>query len=169
MTRARREMDDPVKQATKLLLALLARRARSRHELEVALERKAFSPETIRAAFSRIERFGYVDDGRFANDRAESLLRHGKLGAEAVKRRLLAAGVSDTVAESAVAKAVSSLGISFAAEARALLEKRRLAPPLKDAKRWAKAFRTLAARGFSEDVIGSILGSAPVDESDEHS
>ncbi|MFL5321253.1 MAG: regulatory protein RecX [Myxococcaceae bacterium] len=147
-------------QATKALLGLLARRGRSRGELVQALERKGYEPDVIREALSRIDRFGYVDDHKFAQERAESLLRHGKLGSGVVVSRLLAAGIPEDAAKEAVSRATSNLEVDEQAEARALLRARGISLPIKESKQYAKAMRALSARGFSEDVAVAVLGPA---------
>ena len=45
-------------------------RARSRHELASWLERKGHSGAEAAAALARLAEWGYLDDERFAKDRA---------------------------------------------------------------------------------------------------
>lgn len=65
-------------------MRLLSVRDRSRSELSQRLARKGFSSEQIDSALARATELGYLDDRRFAHNRARSLVRQGK----AVGKRL---------------------------------------------------------------------------------
>src|SRR5260370_9746302 len=78
--------------ALQVALRLLAVRARSRRELQLALTRKGFSAREQELAFVGLERFGYLDDARFARQRALILLERGGLARKAVLARLLPHG-----------------------------------------------------------------------------
>ncbi|MFP2913402.1 regulatory protein RecX, partial [Pyxidicoccus sp. 3LFB2] len=82
------EGPDAVRRATDACVKLLSIRARSRHELEAALERKGFSEKVREEALSRVQAWGYLDDARFAQERAAALLRKGRLGPRAVLQKL---------------------------------------------------------------------------------
>ncbi|MFP2931289.1 regulatory protein RecX [Pyxidicoccus sp. 3LG] len=66
---------DAVRRATDACLKLLSMRSRSRQELEQALTRKGFAPKVREEALVRVQGWGYLDDARFAQERAASLLR----------------------------------------------------------------------------------------------
>ncbi len=70
------EADGPeaVKRATDACLRLLAVRARSQHELRQALARKGYSERVCDEVLENLKGYGFVDDARFAKDRAASLL-----------------------------------------------------------------------------------------------
>ena len=78
---------EEVGRATDACLRLLRARARSRHELLTALERKGFSEPVRQAALGKLAGWGYLDDERFAQDRAAALLRRGRYGPQAVRQR----------------------------------------------------------------------------------
>lgn len=145
-------------QATKVALQALARRSRSRVELVQVLERKGFEADVVREVLTRVDRFGYLDDQKFARDRAETLLRHGRLGKAVVVARLVAAGVKDSEAKAAAEDASRALGVDERAEALALLKSRGIVLPVKDVRTYGRAARALAARGFSEELSASVLG-----------
>ena len=88
-----------------LALRLLSLRARSRRELKVALARKGFAEPQQEAVLARLGELGYVDDVRFAQDRASALLRSGRLGPRAVLQRLFAHGLSEEQAKLALSLA----------------------------------------------------------------
>jgi regulatory protein len=68
-----------------LALRLLARQGRSVAELERKLGERGYSAAQIAPVLERCRELGYLDDARFARERAGALLRSGR----AVGRRLL--------------------------------------------------------------------------------
>jgi len=163
------DSEDPtaedVGRATDACLKLLSVRGRSRHELLLALERKGFSEPVRERALSRVEGFGYLDDTRFARDRAEVLLRRGRYGPQAVEERLRAHGLSREAASEAVASASGELGFDAEHAARQVLEQRGLGGRELAPKERARAGRLLSSRGFSEEVIQRLLGDATLEPS----
>src|SRR5260370_39398273 len=101
--------------ALQVALRLLAVRARSRRELQLALTRKGFSAREQELAFVGLERFGYLDDARFARQRALILLERGGLGRKAVLERLRAHGLPEEQARRAVAESGAELEVDGAA------------------------------------------------------
>ncbi|MCP3103832.1 recombination regulator RecX [Myxococcus sp. K15C18031901] len=158
------EGPEAVQRATDVGVKLLGARARTRHELDAALEKKGFAPAVRDAALARLEGWGYLDDARFGRARAEVLLRDGK-GPGAVLQRLAAHGLSDDAAREALQDASTQVDFDAPAAARAVLRKRGLAARPSDGKAWAKAARLLSGRGFSPDVVHQVLGEPPLDPS----
>ena len=148
--------------ALQVALRLLAVRGRSRRELQLALTRKGFSAREQELAFVGLERFGYLDDARFARQRALILLERGGLGRKAVLERLRAHGLPEEQARRAVAESEAELKFDEAAAARAVLRKRRIFN-LADAREGARAARTLRSRGFSSAVISDLVGELALD------
>lgn len=145
-----KEAPDALTLATKLL----AGRDKTRAQLALALERKGHPPEVIAATLTRLGSLGYLDDARVAHRRALEDLRAGWAG-EALQARLDALGLDAALAAQAIDAAVAELGWSALAMARTLLERRKLTG--------AKAARFLGARGFPEDVVERLVGSAGVE------
>ncbi|HSP77852.1 MAG TPA: regulatory protein RecX [Myxococcaceae bacterium] len=156
---------EEVQRATDVCLRLLAVRARSRHELLTALERKGFAPPVREAAVAQVVGWGYLDDERFARERAAALLGRGRYGPRAVLRRLEAHGLSHELAQEAVAAASGAVDFDAEAAARQVLEQRGLAGRPLEPKEAARAGRLLFSRGFSEDVIRRVLGDATLEPS----
>ncbi|HZH76523.1 MAG TPA: regulatory protein RecX [Archangium sp.] len=156
---------EEVERATKVCLRLLAVRARSRHELLTALERKGFSEPVRTAALEKVQGFGYLDDERFARERAAVLLQRGRYGPQAVQQRLQAHGLSREAARAAVSSASGTVEFDAEAAARQVLEKRGLLGRKLEPKEHARAARLLVSRGFSEDVIQRVLGDATLEPS----
>lgn len=158
------EGPEAVQRATDAGLKLLAARARTRHELLQALERKGFPASVRDAALARLQGWGYLDDVRFGRERAASLLSGGK-GPAAVLQRLHAHGLSEDEARSALDAARATVEFDAVGAARTALEKRGLSARPPDGKAWARAARFLSGRGFSQDVIHQLLGEPSLDPS----
>jgi regulatory protein len=156
---------EDVQRATEACLRLLSLRARSRHELQAALRRKGFSEEVQAQALEKVQGFGYLDDARFAQDRAAALLGKGRLGPEAVLQRLQAHGLEGEVAREAVSAAAGAVGFDALATARQVLERRGLLGRPLAPKERARAARLLDSRGFAPDVIHRLLGDPSLDPS----
>lgn len=148
-------------------LRLLSIRGRSRQELERALARRGVGKPVIESVLVRLGELGYLDDARFAKDRAASLLRNGRLGPQAVLQRLRNHGLSDAEARRAVAEAERELGFDPVEAARRILEKRRLAGRALTLKEKGKAARLLQTRGFSPSVIARLVGDVPFAQEDD--
>lgn len=86
-------------------LRLLGARARSEAELAAALHRRGFPAEAVAAVLARCRELGYLDDARFARDRAEALLRQGRAVGSRLEADLRAHGVPDDLARDAAAAA----------------------------------------------------------------
>ncbi|MFB1483050.1 regulatory protein RecX [Corallococcus sp. RDP092CA] len=156
---------DAVQRATDACLRLLKARGRSRHELNVALERKGY-PESVRAAvLARLSEWGYLDDAKFARERAAALLGKGKLGPRAVLQRLQAHGLEGAAARRALSEAKEAVGFDALGAARQVLERRGLAGRPLDAKAQARAGRLLLSRGFAPDIVTQLVGEPSLDPS----
>jgi regulatory protein len=153
------EGPEAVRRATEACLRLLAMRARSQHELKLALKRKGFSAAVQEQVLKQLQGFGYIDDERFARERATSLLRRGRLGPQAVLQRLEAHGLG------ALSAASESVEFDPLATARQVLEQRGLFGRRLTPKEQARAGRLLYSRGFSPDIIQRLLGEPSLDPS----
>ena len=142
-----------------LALRLLSLRGRSRRELKLALARKGFAEPQQEAVLDRLAELGYVDDVRFARDRASALLRSGRLGPRAVLQRLFAHGLSEEQAKEALSHAEREVGVDPLEAARLLLQRRGLVGQPLEPKQRAKAARLLRARGFADLTVEELLGS----------
>jgi regulatory protein len=159
------EGPEAVRRATDVCLRLLAIRARSRHELRLALKRKGYSASVQEQVLEKLQGFGYVDDARFARDRAASLLQKGRLGPQAVLQRLEAHGLNTEEAREALSAASGKVEFDPLAAARQVLERRGYLGRKLGPKDQARAGRLLHGRGFSADVIQRLLGEPSLDPS----
>jgi regulatory protein len=159
------EGSELVRKATDACLRLLAVRARSRHELKLALGRKGFSAPVQDQVLEKLQGLGYLDDARFAQERAAALLRRGKFGPAQVLQRLKAHGLEGQVARQALSTASDEVEFDALATARQVLERRGLLGRPLGPREHARAGRLLHSRGFSEDVIERVLGEPALDPS----
>ena len=124
-------------------LRAVARRDLSSAALRQKLERRRVAPSARDEVVGTLERGGYVDDERYAGQRAESLAARGH-GDAAIRWRLGRDGVASELIEAAVA---------------------RLEPERERAARFVAArgggvrtARELARRGFGEDSVAAAGG-----------
>ncbi|MCI0574144.1 MAG: RecX family transcriptional regulator [Myxococcaceae bacterium] len=162
---ARRHGSTTEQDALDAALRLLAVRDRSRQELVTALTRRGFTPAVQHAVLARLLEDRYLDDSRFAAERARSLFQRGRFGARGVLQRLLAHGIPEEEARRAVEAVGEELAVDPLADGRRLLERRGLAGRPLTPKERARAGRLLDARGFGEEEIHRLLSSSGMDPS----
>jgi regulatory protein len=141
--------DDEREAALDRAVRALARRDHSAESLRAKLERAGVSEPAREAALETLAGAGYVDDERFARDRAEQLAARG-YGDDWIRADLNAQAVAPEAAENALA------GLEPERD-RALREARKLAPG-------PRAARALQRRGFSEDVLEVVVAGPVADD-----
>jgi regulatory protein len=124
----------------------LARRDHSSASLKAKLLRAGVPDDASEDAIDTLARAGYVDDVRFARDRAEHLAAKG-YGDEWIRGDLEGQG----------APADDAIAALDPENARAEREAERLGGGV-------KALRTLARRGFSEESLEPLLHSTAAEE-----
>src|SRR5262249_9195963 len=138
---------------------LLARRAYSEQELTDKLLAKGFTAPAVTHTVERLKTQGYLDDERLAAEHAERLRARG-FGAEGIKVKLAQKGLAPATVEQTLEL---SEGNQELESARRLLASRFSADALKQSQIHARAFRLLLRRGYSQEVVESLLGSASED------
>jgi len=138
-------------------LRLLARRERSRSELELRLSRRGGAAADVATVLDALERDGYLSDARFAH--ALVAQKAGRYGKRAIAHALRERGV----AAQASSDAIEALrGVDEVADARRLLSRRFAEAPADDRER-AKQVRFLLGRGYALSialkVVGDVSGS----------
>jgi regulatory protein len=128
--------------ATAVAVKALARRERSRAELDERLAHAGVRDAERRVTLDRATRAGLVDDARFAAARARLLAERGA-GDALVLADLVRHGVDDVVARAAVSELVPE-----ADRAARIVEAR---------GRSARTLRYLAARGFAEESLDDLI------------
>ena len=86
-------------------MRLIRRRMQSERQLRTKLGRREFGPAVLDAVIATLKRLGYVDDARFARDRAADQATVKKHGKQRAVQELMRSGVPKPTAERAVAEA----------------------------------------------------------------
>jgi len=138
---------------------LLTRCAHSEQELTDKLLAKGFTETAVTRTIAHLKAQGYLNDTRLAADQAERLRERG-FGPEAIRAKLAQKGLSPETVEHAgeLDCEAEELG-----SARRLLASRFSADALKDPQTYARAFRFLLRRGYSQEVVERLLGNTPGD------
>jgi regulatory protein len=130
---------DPIDVAARAL----RHRDRSRAQVAERLARAGVGEERREDALDTLERVGYVDDGRYAANRAAALAARGQ-GDDAIRFDLEGSGVPAEALEAALAALEPE-----ADRARAIVAR---------AGRTAKTATQLARKGFSEESVEAAVG-----------
>ncbi len=142
--------------ARTIVLRKLTGQARTRHELDQALQKKNVPDGVAASVLDRLEEIGLVDDGAFAQDWVESRQRRRHLSRSALRRELQLKGVDRDQVDAALATVDTDAEL---AAARALVAKKQGATrgldPLVRQRRLSGA---LARRGFGSGIIATVLG-----------
>jgi len=137
--------DDSSQSALEQALRALRRRERSAAEVDRYLTARGVDEDERDEVLRTLARTALVDDRRFAEVRATSLVERGA-GNELVRHELMRAGVVSELAEETVASLPSET------ERVARIVARRGAGP--------KTARYLAGKGFSEDAVRSVVADS---------
>lgn len=129
-------------------IGLLSRREHSRRELTRKLKVRGIEPDAAEAAVERLAGEGWQDDARFAESlvRSRSASGYGPLH---IRAELGTHGLD----RDAVAAAMSTFDVDWAANARDLVRRRYGAEALSELSARRKAADFLARRGFDADAI----------------
>ena len=128
--------------AVEAALRALRARDRSVSELESRLQRRGVGTTEQRETLALLSRLGYVDDERFARSRAQSLARRN-CGNEMIRADLEGRGVAAGRIDAALAELES--------------ERERAERIVASRGSSAKTARFLAAHGFSQDAVETVV------------
>lgn len=137
-------------------LTRLSSRARSRSEMEKYLLGRGFAEDSVKYAIEKLEGYGYIDDAEYAAMLVRDRMRMKHTGRRAIADELKRMGVDGGEAASALEQ-YGEQDEAASALAQAEKDMKRLAREPDARKRRAKAYASLARRGFSHDVIQSAL------------
>jgi regulatory protein len=141
-------------------LRMLARRELSEAQVRQRLGRLGHSPAEIDTAITRLKEARSLDDARVAGALARTLVGVHRRGRARVRQQLAAAGLSEEVAERAIAEAFED--VDEDALLRARIEGRlggRDAPL--DTRERARLYRYLLRQGFGHAQIMAALRKPP--------
>jgi len=137
-------------------LRMLARRPYSVAELRQALQRKFGSSGPVREALARLRQLGYLDDRKFAEHYAASLVQNRAFGRYRVRRELKAKLVDYRQIDPALEQAYQDADEHELLARTITLKLRTLRLPLTPAK-LASLCRSLLRRGFrADDIIKAV-------------
>ena len=149
-----KQQPDNVVELRARALRLLARREHTHQELERKLTPHAGSSEDLRGLISGLKQKNQLSEERYAEERARRLSR--KYGAARIRQDLKAKGVPEEL----ISRFSSSA--DELQKAKAILERKYRTPAATREER-AKRMRFLQGRGFSFDIIRSLLSSRDAD------
>jgi regulatory protein len=147
----------PVERAQAVALRYLATRPRSEQEIRRRLAREELEQEVVEGCIAWLFRLGYLDDRRFGRERAEGLLRSGKVGPRLVLERLARNGLGPAASRQALSEAMAASSDETSLAREALRRRTRGALP-EDPRDRARLARWLRARGFSGTVVSRVIG-----------
>ena len=154
--------DEPEK-ARRKAYRLLAFRSHSEEELEAKLKAAGFSEAAAVGALARCRELGYLDDEKYARQRARDLAVNRLYGDRRIGADLRGKGIPEALLREAIAEAREELGAGEAI--RRLLAKQGDAPDAAlDRRRKERLIRGLMVRGFSRGQIFSVLKDAGTGE-----
>jgi regulatory protein len=163
---------EQVQHETELTAALeaairqLGTRPRSRREIEQALRRKGYGPETVAQVVAKLQTLGYINDEQYARELVGSLLRRRVTGRRGLVYRLRQSGLGSEAAARVVGEALE--GVDETARAQSALEAqlRRWGEADDPRKLRSKAWQYLARQGYDSAVIADALSAALPGETD---
>lgn len=141
-------------------LRLLSYRERTVKELKGRLLEKGFFEDEIGEVIAHLTDAGYLNDERYARSLVESRIRNKRWGRVRIRADLQKRGVPEDLIKAVLSELDETTETDTAREAyKKWLRKSSAELPL-DRKTFARAFRHLAALGFSQSVIITILEEA---------
>ena len=143
-----------VRSAVRRGLRLIARRARTRHELRERLTVE-HTPATVEQALDRLAELGYLDDAALAAAYL-STVRAGERSASTLRSELRRRGVAAGTAQAAL-ESHDDESASLAAARRRLRALSRLDPE----RRMRRLRDHLLRRGFDPDTVRRTLAATP--------
>ena len=142
-------------------LRMLSIRAHSVNELRRKLFKKKFSAETVSQVIDECLRLELIDDAKFAKAYIEELIAGGT-GRRVIRKKLSDRGVSHELIDRLMEESFSDNDELAAAETamRKKLPSLKREPDIR--RRREKLFRYMASKGFSYDIITSVLGESDI-------
>lgn len=148
-------VEDPESLARGVVLRKLAVQARTRHELDRALQAKNVPDVVADQVLDRMEEVGLVDDAAFAQDWVASRQQRRHLSRRALRRELEVKGVD----REDIDGALQSVDAQDEYDAARLLAERksRVMQGLSHEVRYRRLAGLLARRGFSGSVTAQVI------------
>jgi len=156
---------DPLSEkAEKKAFRLLTLRAHSEKELAAKLDERGFAEDVVAGVLEKCRELGYLNDEKFARQRARELAVNRLLGDRRIVFDLREKGIPEALSRQAIEEVRAEIGEEKAVEA--LLRKRGRAKALEamDEKEKARLMRSLLGKGFPTGLIFRKLQKAEEEE-----
>jgi regulatory protein len=157
------EDKDVVTRARNSAYRLLTCRARSRAEIVDKLREKGFKDDVVGRVLADLERYGYINDRRFAEQWAASRVRGRGLGPRRIEQELKQKGISREMIREVLSETFPSEDEDAAAK-KAAERKLRSMRNLEPAVRKRRLAGFLERKGFSPEIIRSLIRLMPLNE-----
>lgn len=154
--------EDTVKYAKELAVAYIAYTPRTRRQLEQQLAKKGIDEASIAEAVATMEKYSYLDDAAYVREFVRSYGE--RLGAGAIRQKLLERGVARSVIEENLELDAGSQRAAAEAVAEKLRRKYAADPAQ---KRRQKMYAALTRRGFCYDDIRAVVARVEGEAEDE--
>jgi regulatory protein len=157
--------DDPRREeAEKKAFRLLTLRAHSEKELVAKLRERGFADDVVVGVVEKCRRLGYLNDGKFARQRARELAVNRLLGDRRIVLDLREKGIPEELTRRAIAEARTEMGEEAAVETLLHRKERgKVCPPI-DEKERLRLARGLLGKGFPRALIYRKLWKGKEDE-----
>ncbi|MGI6150839.1 MAG: regulatory protein RecX [Christensenellales bacterium] len=158
------EREAESKRAMNAALHYLTAMDRTKSQMERKLAKKGFSEAVVKATIKKLEKYGYVDDRDYASRFVKQQVENKGLGRRAVASKLYRYGIDGETAQEALSTVDEETEKSNAF-AWAIKFNQRI-DETDPRKKREKMIRRLVLKGFSYDVINSVLREVLADEDD---
>ena len=152
--KAERMNDDSLpEKAEKKAYRLLALRAHSEKELRDKLLRGGFSEPVVAAVIEKCREFGYLNDGRFARQRARELAVNRLAGDRRIALDLIERGIPEELCRQAISDVRAELSEEDAVERLLRKKARGVGVSGMDGREKMRMARSLMGKGFPTGLI----------------
>lgn len=154
---------EDVRSAIRQALRWLQAHDRPRAEIERRLRERGVAPPVCQEALSTLERWGYVDDARYARQWVAESLSQGRAGKERLRLELAARGLPRDLVEQALAdvSAEGELESALQAAHRWVRQDERIVSESNRARRASsrsqRLWQYLSRKGFSHNVVREVV------------
>lgn len=148
------DVEKRVKKARSLVLRYLTYRPRSKQEVLDYLTRKGYESEIIQDTISEMERYGYIDDYKFANDFIVNQKMRGH-GVRRVRYELQLKNIERQIIDDKIAEMFDPE--EDLSRIKELIERRKPAGAAIDQRWLSRQSAFLQRRGFQENLIYKVL------------
>lgn len=146
--------DDPLREkAEKKAYRLLALRAHSEKELREKLIKGGVAAEVVVGVLDKCREFGYLNDGKFARQRARELAVNRLAGNRRIALDLRERGISEELCRQAIAEVRAEISEEEAAGRLLRKKAKGTAVAAMDDRKKARLARNLMGKGFPAGLV----------------